>query len=494
MKRLLIAILLSASTYFHLFSGQQPESDTLYLSLQEAIELAQKQSLDILAARHSFRSSYWNYCYYKANYYPSLTFSSTPNFNHSINTITLPDGTSQFIPQNQLTTNAVFTLNQNIPFTGGNLFLQTSLTRLDILDDDAHFYKSTPLLIGYQQSLFGYNQLKWDQKIEPIRYESAKKKYVEALESVGYQTIVRFFNLASAQTNLTISEINFANADTLYRFARGRYEIGTITENDMLQLEISKLSEENNRLNEQLNAASCMQDLRSYLGIKENRPVVVVIEKSIPVSFIPTAEALSHALTSSSDMLYLEELRLMSESEVAFAKSERGIKADLYMQFGLEQTSTEIEAVYRSPRSQQHIEVGIRLPILDWGRGKGRVQVAKSKRDMVMAEIEQTQNNFEMNIIRYINQFNLKSKQLKVVEQMDETANKRSEVARRLYLLGKSNLLDLNASIAEKDMAKRNYINTLCSYWTLYYTIRRYTLYDFEQNIPITEDYNLLLK
>jgi outer membrane protein TolC len=81
-----------------------------------------------------------------------------------------------------------------------------------------------------------------------------------------------------------------------------------------------------------------------------------------------------------------------------------------------------------------------------------------------------------------------------VAVKADYTAERRNEVARKLYLLGKSTILDLNASIAEKDTAKRNYINTLYNYWSLYYTLRSITLFDFEQKIPITEDYKMLIQ
>jgi len=86
---------LNASTQF----GQD---SMLVLTLEKAVEIARRQSPDAWVARHSFRSQYWNYCYYKANYLPSLSLASTPNFNHTINAITLPDGASRYVQQNML--------------------------------------------------------------------------------------------------------------------------------------------------------------------------------------------------------------------------------------------------------------------------------------------------------------------------------------------------------------------------------------------------------
>jgi outer membrane protein TolC len=474
--------------------SRQTEEPALVFTLKQIVDMARTQSPDVLYARHSFRSSYWNYCYYKANYLPSLNFSSTPNFNHAINAITLPDGTSQFIQQNQLTTDASFSINQNIPLTGGSLFIQSSLQRLDMLDEKDYSYKSTPVIIGYSQTLFGYNQLKWDKKIEPLRFEEAKRNYVETLELVAAKAVTKFFNLAKAQTNLEIARTNYANADTLYAFAQGRYNIGTITENEMLQLEINKLTEESNLLNAQLEVDDSMEDLRSFLGVNESRPIQVAIDGVISLEFVDGSKALQYAVENSAEVLNMQRRKLDSESSVARARANTGLQADLYMQFGLAQTGRDLETAYRNPLNQQYVELGIRFPILDWGRGKGQVQVAKSSRDMVHTQVEQDRTTFEMNITKAVKQFNLQTNQLKVAAKADYTAERRSEVARKLYLLGKSNILDLNASITDKDAAKRNYITVLSNYWALYYTLRSITLFDFEKEIPITEDYLLLIK
>ncbi len=77
--------------------------------------------------------------------------------------------------------------------------------------------------------------------------------------------------MATAQKRLRYCFLYYANADTLYRYAQGRYNIGTITENEMLQLELNRLTEETNRMNARIEMDNCMQELRSYLGIHEDR-------------------------------------------------------------------------------------------------------------------------------------------------------------------------------------------------------------------------------
>lgn len=78
------------------FAGVYGQREELRLTLQQTIDIAREQSLDAQAARHSYRASYWNYRFFKANYLPSVTLSSSPNLNKQINKVTQPDGTVLF--------------------------------------------------------------------------------------------------------------------------------------------------------------------------------------------------------------------------------------------------------------------------------------------------------------------------------------------------------------------------------------------------------------
>lgn len=270
-------------------------------------------------AQHSFRSSYWNYKYYKANYLPALKLTSDPYLNRAINKVTMGDGSVKFVEQNLLSTDLTLSLTQNIPWTGGTLFVETSAQRLDLFSDNSTSWQTSPINVGYSQSLFGYNSLKWNRRIEPLRYQEAKKTYVETLELVAANATQKFFALATAQSNYEIASTNYANADTLYTYAQGRYNIGTITENEMLQLELNKLTEETNRMNAHIEVENSMQELRSYLGIQEDVLIKVDVSDHVPNLQIDLNAALITARQNSPDILNMQRRKLESESKVANA-------------------------------------------------------------------------------------------------------------------------------------------------------------------------------
>lgn len=471
-----------------LVSGAAAQDHTLELTLEETIEQARQQSPDAQNARHSFRSAYWNYKYYCANYLPTLKLTSTPYLDRAINKVTQSDGNVKFIEQNLLSTDLTLSLTQNVPWTGGTVFIETAAQRLDLFSSDTYSWQTSPVNIGYSQSLFGYNSLKWDRRIEPIRYREAKKTYVETLELVAANATEKFFNLAKAQSNFEIANANYANADTLYIYAQGRYNIGTISENEMLQLELNKLTEETNCMNARIEVENCMQEFRSYLGIQEDLHIKVRVDNRVPDLHIDLDAALMLANENSPEIQNMLRRKVESESAVSRAKANAGLKADIYLRFGLTQTAGKLKDAYRKPLDQQYVSLGITLPILDWGRGRGQVRVARSNRDLVYTQVEQDKTDFDLNVRKLVKQFNLQAQRVNIAARTDHTAQRRAEVARKLYLLGKSSVLDLNASITEKDTARRNYVTALYNYWSLYYTLRSITLYDFEKEESLAED------
>ena len=449
--------------------------DTLELTLEDAIMLAQARSSDSRVARHSFLASEWSYKFYKANYLPSLTFSLSPALNRVISKITLPDGTSSFVRQNQLSTNATLSLTQNIALTGGQLFLKSTLLRNDEFDNKTVAYNSQPVVIGYQQTLFGYNSLKWSRRIEPLYYSRAEKSYNESLELIASRAVTYFFAVAQAQKELEIALYNYASADTLNRYARGRYDIGRITESDMLQLELNKVSAEANVLSARNLLDDAMQTLCSYLSIDNGVVVEVKVDPVVPSLHVEPEKVLALAYEHSPDPVSFKLRVLEGQSNLAVAKANSGLQADLYVQLGLSQTADNLPGSYRSPLDQEYASIGISLPILDWGRGKGRVKVAESNLKLIETQVEQEYKDFEINIGRLVRQFNLQAYRVEIAAKTTRLAQQRYDVARRLYMLGKSSILDFNKATQEKDAAYRGHISAIEHFWSLYYALRSMT-------------------
>ena len=471
---LLLLVLLNVSAAGH--AG----GDTVRLTMSDVIRIAQESSPQAVQARNTFESACLSYRSYKAEMLPSLSLSSSPSLNRSTNYVTLPDGSEQYARSNSMRNNISVDLTQNVWFTGGTISLSGSLSRLDLLGDNpSHTYYAQPLQISFSQSLNGYNSFKWSRKTQPIEYRRARKQYAETMELVASQAASVFFGLVSAQTDLEIAKLNFAAVDTLYTYGLGRYNIGTITENELLQLELNRLNGETSIINSQMSFDDAVDQLRNFLNLSSDTRIEVIADDSIPHFSVPLDLAMELARLNSPDMESLELSRLNSESNLAYYKSQAGFKASIYLSLGLAQTADELPETFRNFNDEQSVRISVSIPILDWGRARGRVKIAQNNLELTKMHNEQSEVSFEKMVTRTVAQFNLQERQVDIARRAMQTAQHRYEVARHLYMNGSSSILDLNTAITSKDSAYRGYVSALSRYWQLYYTIRSLTAYDF---------------
>jgi outer membrane protein len=467
------------------------------LSLDEAIRIARQQSPDALLAKHRFRANYWQYRSYQASYLPSLTLYGTlPDFNRSIRTISTVEG-EVFSPQ----TNNMFyggvSVNQRIGFTGGTLSLNSNVARLDNFYDSPDTtitqFSSSLINVTYRQPIFHYNAFKWERVIEPMKYEESKKRYLEDMEQVAVTTTNYFFSLLIAQIQKQISLISQANYDTLYKIAVGRYNLGKIAENDLLQLELQYLRANSEVKENELEIGNQMFRFKSYLRIQDDEGIELLIPDDFEPFIVDAARAIEEARNNNSGALAFSRQLLEAESEVAFAKLNGRFDAELFAVYGLTNNATEFNNLSTNPLDQQQFRLGITIPILDWGVAQGRIKMAESNQEVVRTDVEQNMIDFDQEVFLRVARFNMQYDQILIAAKSDTVARKGYEITKARYLIDRITITDLNIAQAEANSSKSNYINVLWTYWRNYYDLRRLTLYDFKENRPLLVDYRELL-
>lgn len=466
------------------------------LTLDNVVSLAEEQSPNALIAKHRFRASYWQYRTFKAEYRPSLTLSgTTPDYSTAYSRV-WNSTTSQwdYWATNVLQNLASLALTQNIGLTGGTISLNSDLTLEDNLETDKRRYITSPLSVRLTQPLFRYNALRWQKKIEPLRYEEAKRTYLSNVEDVHLMAVQYFFNLALAQINREIAQTNMMNADTLYQIAKGRYNLGTIAENELLQMELSYLNAGTAINESEITLKDRELKLRSFLGFNQNVRLELIIPSEIPSLQVEMAEVLKLAEENNPEILALDIQLVEAESSVAQAKAEKGLNANLTASFGLRDQDEIFRDAYAQSNQQQSVRVGFSLPILDWGIGRGRYKMAKSSQELTQVQVQQSRIDFEQNLMLDVQQFNLQDDQVMIAAKSDTVASKMYEVTKQRFLIGKIDVLELNNADTKKDSNKRSYIQALNNFWTYYFNMRSLTLYDFVNRKPLDTDYDKLIE
>lgn len=478
-----------------LISEAQNVSKTL--SLEEVIALARIQSPDAILAKHRFKSSYWAFRSYKATMLPALTVNAdVVNFSNGIKSVTQPDGSKLYNKSQDNVTSFTGSLTQNIGITGGTFSVSSGIERNDNLlaDSLGTSYNSNILRVSYTQPAFQYNRFKWEKKIEPLRYKEAQQTYLHQLEVISEKAIRYFYDLATAQLNVEIAETNFHNNDTLYKIAKGRYQMGTIAENELLQLELAYLNARSALNQSKINLQISMFSLRSFLGFSNLIDVKLKTQTEIPELAVSLDKAFEYAQYNNSELIAYSRQLLEAEQNVAQARAENRFNANLYASFGLNQWAYVLPETYIDPDNQQQLTVGVRIPVLDWGEGKGRYKMAQSNQEVVRSQVNQSRIDFQQEIMLLVMQFNEQSNQVAIAAKADTIARKRFEVAKQRFLIGKISVLDLNTASTERDIALRSNLMAQRTFWNYFYAIREYTLYDFIENKTLECDYNEIIE
>jgi len=472
--------------FFFVLASFVAKAQTQRLSLSEVVNQARQQSVASKQAVTLKKTNFWQYRSFLADFKPQLSLNGTvPGFTNSYIQVVQPDGTVSF--QSVSYNNSVLNLalEQKIAPTGGTIYVQQQMQRFDDFAGDATRYNGIPFEFGITQPLFRFNKMKWDRKIEPLKFQEGNQKYIGDMEQVALDATGLYFDLLVAQVNLQIAEKNRSNNDTLYKIAGHKLELGKISQNDLLQLQMGLLTAQKDLASAQQSAAVSTLKLKMFLSSRDEREFELEIPKALDEFQVDPQKALDEAFANRSDATTFRRKLLEAERDVVSAKKENGLNASLNATFGLSNQGPRPKDIYVKPQDREFVELQFTLPIMTWGRNKARTEVARANQEFAQQSVEQDKLTFEQEIFTQVTLLQMLQKQVKLTNLADQIAANRYQIAQDRFILSNLSVTDLGIAMQEKDRAKRDYILALRDYWRTYYTLRLLTLYDFEKDQKI---------
>jgi outer membrane protein TolC len=462
------------------------------LTLANAVDIAQRQGLSAEASRDALVEERARNAAFNARLMPQVKLSSqAANYNHGFIPVTQGNGATEFRPQSQNQSSMGLVVSQPLPWLGSTLSVGSYLSRLDVTAPIANgqtttrAYHSTPFLVSLTQDLLKPRTVLWNSRAQDLRANLAERQYVESREDLAINTASAFFDYYAGIVALRNATSNVAVNDTLYTLNKGRYEVGKIGENDLLQSELQLL-----RARASLDGAKLERDrsesaLRRLINVHGTDTLVVVPPQDVPTVDVDPELAVSQALRNSSvsEQALLDSV--VARRGIAEARLLNGFGATISAGYGVNQTSPLFGLAYAAPLPQQSLSVQVDMPIFQWGGGRADVQAARAEQARVAsssrARREQTAEDARYAAL----QLTQSQRMLLIAAKADTVAQKRFEVAKNRYVIGKIGVSDLYIAQNEKDQALDSYVLALRSFWTNYYRLRRVTLYDFAEKTEL---------
>ena len=460
-------------------------AQTLELNLSRTIEIASDSSLQAFIVKNQYQASYWAFRSYKAARLPSLTLSMTPfqYYRDIVRSYDSQNNVDIFRHQQSLYSYGSLAIQQNVDLTGGTFFVETDLEFMRNFGSDLIYsqYNSVPFQVGYIQNLFGFNSFKWDNRIEPLKYDKAMKQFLYDREAISEVASQYFFDLAMAQTEYNMALDNVASTDTLYRIGAERQKIASISQADLLTLQLDAVNARNTLKNTEIGLKRAMFAFVSYLNLEKGTTVKLDLPERPKDMDISVDAALMHARENNPDFLGDRQNILEAERSFDQAKKSAVFDASFSASFGLNNVANTFIDSYRKPLQQNIVSIGVTIPLVDWGVRKGKVNVARNTLNVTKISVQQKEVSLEQDIVMTVNDFNVQQDMIHSAEEALKLANMAYNTTKERFIIGKADINSLTLSLNRQNEAQKNYISFLQNYWLSYYKIRKLTLFDFER-------------
>jgi outer membrane protein TolC len=170
------------------------------------------------------------------------------------------------------------------------------------------------------------------------------------------------------------------------------------------------------------------------------------------------------------------------------AQSDNSFTATMTATMGYNQRAPILHDAYRGLLNQQEFSLNFSVPIFTWGVGSASVDAALADQKRIETSVEQRRHDFEQEVLFQVARLNLLRKQVAVAAKADTIAQRRFDVAKARYLIGKIDIPNLFLAQSEKDNAWRANVQTMWDYWSTYFLVRRLTLFDFAAGTPLVDE------
>ncbi|MFK7001512.1 TolC family protein [Flavobacterium oreochromis] len=406
---------------------------------------------------------------------------SIPSYKRSINSITQPNGENKFIEQSQATSNLNLNISQVIPFTGGEIRINSSIDRLDNLTKKAQTYSSSWFNVLLNQPLNGYNQFKWGKKVNSLKfrnnnlerlkvYENKKRTFIDNY----FETYINNYKINLTKKNIEITQQYLSQLEKLV--IEGR-----VLESDILKAKLS-LSQLNYKLiSDKLNYSISINDLKNDMGITKNDSLILVEPQVLAKPNIFKEDLREKFSKYAVDIEYEYPL-LESAQKLAKAKSEKGVQINLQVGYGLNSNNDDISYLYNIPSKREYLNFSINVPIVNWNENSKNYKIQELFDQNIRGQYETQKKKINDNVENLINSINGLYEQIEYSEISRKIAAKNSEIATNLLIMKRLTINDFNQEIFKEEKEFVDYLSSNKSIWLFKYYLRKTTLFDFFEN------------
>ena len=475
------------------------------LTLQEAIDIALRESYTVKSFQQDVIMNAERYRSQRANFRPYANFNvRTPSFMESVNAIYIPESPPIYQSRGNLQFDSSFDFNYVIP-TGGTFTLSSSLQRArnDVYQKDNQGNYTllrdnkvlTNMRLGFRQPIFTDNTLKEGLQQAEYNYERSLRNFNRNERDIIFNVTNAFFNLYRATRQLEIYRDRMNNSLDAYTLAQMKYEAGIIPEVQALQLQVDKAQSEANYI-AAVNALDGEKDsFKQLIGLSLDEDIEVIAEIEYIPFEIDLSKALEEGLKNRSEIRVSELNIELSKINVQSTKRQKEFKGDINLYYDFTGVSSDPTDLWRtslddfwSRPPNRGITLTFSYPIIDWGRNSARVQSALASLKDSELSLENQKISIEKEIRDVVRNVKESEDRLEILRIAQEVAQKSYDISKERFDNGDITSQELARDQEALTNTQLNNLNAFLTYQRNVADLKRKTMWDFEKNESYLKD------
>ena len=469
-KGLLICLLLSPSAY----QAKAQEA----LSLDQAIRHAQDSTIMAFQSRHEYDSYALHYDEFLALRKPQLNLRVAPNYSRLIS-----DLSRDYVylrNYDDLSAAANVTLSQKMLGWGGEAYIGSQAIWTEYFSsqaENARLFVAAPVLVGYRQTLLGYNPYRWEKAVEDQRLKAARQQYQYDMNSIAEEVTRRFFRLVCAQGQADMYRRNLQTADTLYAIAREKSTILMVTMAELRSLELQRINAANALAMARTAEEDARTRLASYLKLEGDGLATIHLQfpQEPKVISLTAAEAIDLALANNPAYQHQMAVVIESRHQEQKAQKEKGVNVSLDVNLGMHQVDNVPGRAVRDQRLYALGAVTFSVPLMDHGAAKSRHAATQAWVEREESALDEAARKLSEDVATTLHDINTYRQLLERTTQAVAMADEVFELNAENYANGLCDINTYTLAQNRRDEAYNQYLSALEKYWTTYYHLQTLT-------------------
>ncbi len=441
-------------------------------SLNDFIRQAITNSYYSEIAKNNYRIAEAELLIFKSSNHPTLSlYGDAPVFNKDNYGVTQPDGTIKFLRRSQNYSTAGLSIAQPIPYTGGTVSINTELYRFDDFESKTKQYSGTPVFVQLNQPVFAFNKYKWDKKIEPLKIEESNLTFRLQMNELAYEICKAYFEVIEAQIAQELAAFDWQTSSENIAIEKRRLQLGTSTEDKVLQLEILQMTSEQQLEQAKSDKKQKLLLLRNLIKSTDTSNTILPLPENLPTLPVNKNEVIEEAKKQLPAYLSFQRKNLEAKSGIDAARL-KDKQINLVASYGLTNTASYIGDIYQNPKDQQRFSIGFNVPISSFGKRKSTILLSKLQADRAELENKDEESRLLAELTNLVDRHPLLQRNLLASEHIDTLTQRRFAITNRLYQSGKASLLELQASQVARNNSRKNYISALRQFWEAWFLLK----------------------